>query len=126
MNVQAATYHATTPTRAQAPAPEQPPAAPAQDQYEGPTLMDTLKNMVGVTAFAAGPALAAAQWGLPGAAIGVGLSALAMYAQNRDRDIMVPFTATAAAVMTIPALIFGWPGAIASTAICAAYGYTTR
>ncbi|GMU55624.1 MAG: hypothetical protein AMXMBFR33_47700 [Candidatus Xenobia bacterium] len=119
--------HQTQPARAstQQPAHQPPVERPPTEHYE-PGVLDTLKNIVGVTAFAAGPSLVAAQWGLPGAAVGVGASMLAMYLMDRDREIMVPFVGLSAAVMTVPALLFGWPGALVSTALAAGYGYHTR
>ncbi|MEW6280350.1 MAG: hypothetical protein AB1758_17100, partial [Candidatus Eremiobacterota bacterium] len=79
------------------------------------------------TAFAAGPAMAAAQWGWPGAVVGVAGSMLAMAAiSGSDRSIMVPFTGLCAGVLAVPALIFGWPGAAVSTVAAAAYGWVTR
>lgn len=124
MDVTQVSYRPTGPLRA-AQTPVAPEPAPS-DRYEGPSAMDTLKNMAGVALFGAGPALAAAQWGLPGAAVGVAASMGLMWMMNRDRDIMVPFTGLTSAVMTVPALLFGWPGAVASTALCAGYGYLTR
>lgn len=117
--------HPTQPARASTQPAQSPVEQPPTERYE-PGVLDTLKNIVGVTAFAAGPSLAAAQWGLPGAAVGVGAAMLAMYLMDRDREIMVPFVGLSSAVMTVPALLFGWPGALVSTALAAGYGYHTR
>lgn len=126
MNLTALGYQTPTRASSQPGQPlEAPPPPPPTEQYD-PGVLDTVKNILGVTAFAAGPALAAAQWGLPGAAVGVGASMLAMWLMDRDREIMVPFVGLSAAVMTVPALLFGWPGALVSTALAAGYGYHTR
>ncbi len=126
MNVMTLSHH-TLPARASMQQPDnQPPAEHTPSERYEPGVLDTLKNIVGVTAFAAGPSLAAAQWGLPGAAVGVGAAMLAMYLMDRDREIMVPFVGLSSAVMTVPALLFGWPGALVSTALAAGYGYHTR
>lgn len=103
-----------------------PAAEPPQDTYREAGLGETLKNMATVTAFGAGPALAAAHWGWPGAVIGIGAAMLATAALSRDRGIMVPFVGLTSGILSLGGAFFGWPGALVSTAIAAGYGYVTR